>query len=363
VWGFERLMGAGAARAKAWAAMVRARKAGGKAWAAMVRVRKAGGKAWAAMAAAIAVAALPLALIGCAGGGDRVTLVLDWTPNTNHTGFYVALELGFYEDEGMEVTVMQPPEDGAVALVAAGRAEFGISFQEEVLIAANAGEPLPIVAVASIVDRNAGGVMSLAEAGITRFRDLEGKRFGSWQVDVYDEIVRECVRLDGGDPAKVEFVPNLAMDSLTGLRRDYDAVWVYEGWDVVIAGLSGVAVSFVPFRDMGPAFDYYSPVLIMNAEKVGGDLAERFLRASGKGFAYAKENPAAAAVILHKYAPEVSLDIILASQEVLSASYYEDEWGLIDRDRWLLFYDWMKGRGLLPADAGAEALADGAWGR
>ena len=78
-----------------------------------------------------------LAFSGCGkkaqGGSDevkKITLVLDWTPNTNHTGIYVAMEKGYFAEEGIEVEVVQPPEGGAEVLVASGKAEFGISFQD-----------------------------------------------------------------------------------------------------------------------------------------------------------------------------------------------------------------------------------------
>ena len=59
-----------------------------------------------------------------------ITLVLDWTPNTNHTGFYVALSEGYYKDAGLNVSIVQPPEDGATSMVASGQAQFGIDFQD-----------------------------------------------------------------------------------------------------------------------------------------------------------------------------------------------------------------------------------------
>ncbi|MDQ9749711.1 ABC transporter substrate-binding protein, partial [Acinetobacter baumannii] len=60
---------------------------------------------------------------------EKITFVLDWTPNTNHTGLYVAQNQGFFEKHGLEVEIVQPPEDGADTLVASGKAQFGISFQ------------------------------------------------------------------------------------------------------------------------------------------------------------------------------------------------------------------------------------------
>jgi ABC-type nitrate/sulfonate/bicarbonate transport system substrate-binding protein len=302
--------------------------------------------------------AATLLLTGCGKNEDKVTLVLDWTPNTNHTGFFVAEELGYFAKEGIKFEFVQPPEDGAIALVAAGRADFGISFQEEVLFAANAQTPLPVVAIAAIVEHNTSGILSLSEKGITRFSDLEGMRYGSWMIPIYDEIIRECVRLDGGDPEKVDFVPNSALDNITGLQREFDAVWVFEGWDKVIADHHGMeATNFIALRDISPVFDYYTPVLITGQNRLDSDVTVRFLRAAAKGFEYARDNPEEAAGILHKYAPEMDKDWLIASQRYLSAEYYKgDRWGYIDGDRWNSFFSWMKENGFVDSAASNEAF-------
>ena len=84
---------------------------------------------------------------------EKITFVLDWTPNTNHTGLYVAQELGYFEEAGLEVEIVQPPEDGAVELVASGKAQFGVSFQDSLAPAFVEGEALPVTAVASVILR------------------------------------------------------------------------------------------------------------------------------------------------------------------------------------------------------------------
>ena len=285
-----------------------------------------------------------------------LTLVLDWTPNTNHTGLYAALELGYYKDAGIDLEIVQPPEDGALTLVAADRADFGISFQEEVLIAANAEPPLPVVAIASVVEHNTGGIMSMTEAGITRFSDMEGKSFASWQIPIYDEIVRESIIADGGNPDNVEFVPNSGIDPISGMKYEYDAVWVYEGWEKIIADLNGVDTNFLLLKDINPVFDYYTPVIICNQSTLDNriDMVKSFLAATEKGYTYAKENPAEAAEILIKYAPETDADIIHASQEYLSGQYFSSKWGFIDEVRWNAFFDWLKEKELV--DAGASSV-------
>jgi len=306
-----------------------------------------------------------LLLAGCSGRSgdlDDVTLVLDWTPNTNHTGFYVAMDRGYFEEEGIRLTIVQPPEDGAILLVAAGHAQFGISFQEEVLLAANSPHAaLPIVAIAALVEHNTSGILSLAEHGITRFRDLEGRTFGSWMIPLYDEMVRESVRLDGGNPDLVEFVPHMALDNITGIQREFDATWVFEGWDRVMAEQMGLDVNYFALRDINPVFDYYTPVLITHENNVDMDLQERFMRASARGFTFARDNPLEAADILYSHAPEMSRDLLVASQEFLSRVYFTGHWGYIDAARWNAFFYWMRDNEFIPSDSVNAAFTNVSW--
>jgi len=311
----------------------------------------------------IILLAMLLILSGCSGqSGDleEITLVLDWTPNTNHTGFYVAIERGYFEDEGIVLNIIQPPEDGAVLLVAAGHAEFGISFQEEVLLAANNPHaPLPIVAVAALVEHNTSGILSLAEHDITRFRDLEGRTFGSWMIPLYDEMVRESIRLDGGNPDLVEFVPHMALDNITGIQREFDATWVFEGWDRVMAEQMGLNVNYFALRDINPVFDYYTPVLITSKNNLDTYLPERFMRAAARGFTFARDNPVESAVILHSNVPEMSRDMLMASQEFLSAAYFStNRWGYINVQRWNAFFYWMRDNEFIPEDSSNTAFVN-----
>ena len=108
---------------------------------------------------------------------DKVSLALDWFPNSNHAGFYMALEKGYYEDEGLEVNIFVPanPED-VLKTVGAGRDDFGISYQAEVLLAR--GEGVPVMSIAALVQHPLNSIMVLEESGITRPGDLAGKEVG-----------------------------------------------------------------------------------------------------------------------------------------------------------------------------------------
>lgn len=104
---------------------------------------------------------------------EEVTVVLDWYPNTNHTGLYVAKDLGYYEEEGLNVEIVQPSRLTAEQIVASGKAEFGVSYQEAVTLAR--GEGLPIVSIAAVIQHNTSGFAWLKSEGIKSVKDWEGK--------------------------------------------------------------------------------------------------------------------------------------------------------------------------------------------
>ncbi|MDR2053874.1 MAG: ABC transporter substrate-binding protein [Treponema sp.] len=304
----------------------------------------------------VLAAALGTAVLSGCGKKDAGTIrvVLDWTPNTNHTGLYAALEKGYFAEAGIGVEIMQPPEDGALVLLAAGNAEFAVEFQESMAPALAREDPLPVIAVAAIVSHNTSGIMSLAETGITRPRDLEQKRYASWETPLVTAVIRNIVEGDGGDFSKVTMIPNFATDAFSALETDVDAIWIYYGWDGVAAELRGTAVNYLDLGRINPRFDFYTPVLAANAgyAEKKPETVKLFLKAVSRGYEFAIANPEEAAEILLKHAPELDRNLVIASQKYLSARYRDGElpWGRFDAERWNSFYGWMFEEGLLERD-------------
>lgn len=107
--------------------------------------------------------------------------MLDWTPNTNHTGLFVAKELGYFKEEGLEnVEIVQPPEGSTTALIGAGGAQFGISFQDTLAKSFSNDSPVPVTAVAAIIQHNTSGIISLKDKGIDSLKKLEGHKYATW---------------------------------------------------------------------------------------------------------------------------------------------------------------------------------------
>jgi len=277
-------------------------------------------------------------------------VALDWTPNTNHTGLYVANALGYYRDVGLKTTLVQPPENGALSLLAAGRVEFGISFQEEIAAARTASSPLPVVAVAAIMEHNLSGLISLKETGIETPKDLEGKRYASWETPLEIALLQNIITSDGGDPALLRLVPNTVTDIFSALSTDIDVIWIFYPWDGMAAITREMDFNYLEFRELNPVFDFYTPVLATTDTLVEQETAmvTAFLEATRQGYQYAIAHPAEAAEILLAAVPELEAAMVHASQQYLADHYAEDasKWGYIASERWDSFYQWLYDEGI-----------------
>lgn len=296
------------------------------------------------------VTALLLAGCGRKASPTKAVLSLDWVPNTNHTGFYVALEKGWYAEEGIDLEI-QIPSDPAAALkqVAAGNTEFGVSFQEEVTIAR--ANDIPVVSIAAIIQHNTSAFASLASSGIRTPRDFEGKRYASYGLPIERPILGSLMKCDGADINKVEFV-DVGFDAFPALLGGrVDIAWIFMAWDGVQAQLKGVELNTVPlYGSCVP--DYYTPVIIAGETTIAnrGDLVRRFLKATAKGYEYAIAHPQEAAEILLKHSPESDPALVRASQLWLSPRYQDDapRWGVQSPEVWSRFAEWLYSEGLLP---------------
>ena len=286
------------------------------------------------------------ALAGCAGGGTqaagsgaasgsgltKVTFALDWTPNTNHTGVYVAAARGYYEDAGLEVEIVQAPENGADALVATGDAQFGVSFPDTMATYVSSDSPLPVSAVAAIIQHNTSGIISRAEKGITSPAGMMDHTYATWEMPIEQGVIQRCVEADGGDFSRVQMVPSTVTDEVTALQTDQvDSIWIYWAWAGVKCELAGLDTNYFAFADIDPVFDFYTPVIIANDDLISSDpdTVQAFMDATRRGYEDCISDPDGAADALLEAAPELDGELVRASQEYLADQYQADasQWG------------------------------------
>ncbi|MBQ6504843.1 MAG: ABC transporter substrate-binding protein [Flexilinea sp.] len=279
-----------------------------------------------------------------------ITFSLDWTPNTNHTGVYAAKELGYYEEAGLDVQIVQPAENGALLMCAAGQAQFAVDAQDTMAPSLDLDEPLGVTAVAAILQHNTSGIISRKGDGITSAKGLEGKVYATWDIPTELEMIRYCMEQEGADFSTVKLIPNNITDEPAALTaHQADAVWIFYGWSGINAEVSGFDFDYWDFRSLSEDLDYYTPVIIANNDFLENhaDTAKAFLSATAKGYEYCIEHPEEAAEMLIAGDTTGSLDdareLVYASQAYLADQYKADaeSWGVFDESRWNAFYGWL----------------------
>ncbi len=305
---------------------------------------------------------LALVFTGCSSTEtndlDEIVVLLDWVPNTNHTGLYVAVENGYYEDEGLAVEIKQPSEGGSADLIAAGKGDFGISHQEQMTYARTADSPLPVKAIAAIIQHNTSGFASPKEKNITSPKDFEGKRYGGWGSEMEEAVLKGFMDKAGADFSKVSMVNIGTSDFFGATQKDVDFAWIYYGWDGVASEVKNLPINFIKLQELVPELDFYTPVIVTSEDVINNnpELVKRFLRATEKGYRFAIENPEEAAEILVENVPEIDKELAIASQKFLAGEYMKgtDKWGVMEKERWEQFGDWMLENNLIERKLNAE---------
>lgn len=302
----------------------------------------------------ILILILSLTLVGCSSKNDNekqgtaknmpVSVILDYVPNTNHTGMYAALELGYYKDAGLDVSIKEPADGTTATLIAAGKGDFGISYQEDVTYALTAEEPLPIKAIATIIQHNTSGFASYKEKNITSPKDFEGKVYSGWGAPSEEAVIKAVMNSAGADPESIKIV-NSDGTGYNGLKDKVDLMWFFWGWDGISSQMDGLPINYMELRELDSRLDYYTPVIIANNATLEKDpeMVKKFLAATKKGYEYIIKKPVEGAEILLKYAPDLDLEMLTKSQEYLKDKYIEDAeaWGLMKDEVWDNYTEFM----------------------
>ena len=285
----------------------------------------------------------------------KVDFLLDWVPNTNHTGLFVAKEKGYFAEEGIDLDIKQPANESTSDLIINNKAPMGVYFQD--YMASKLAKGAPITAIAAIIENNTSGIITNKNLNINSPKELAGHKYGTWDIPIELNMLQFIMEKDGGDYSKVELVPNTDDNSITPLSNGvFDAAPVYYAWDKIMGDSLNIETNFFYYKDYAPELNFYSPVIIANNDylKDNKEEAIKILRAIKKGYQYAIEHPEEAADILIKQAPALAnqRDFVLASQKYLSSQYAsdKDKWGQFDPKRWNAFYAWAKEQGLVSND-------------
>jgi ABC-type nitrate/sulfonate/bicarbonate transport system substrate-binding protein len=290
-----------------------------------------------------------------------VRLALDWTPNTDHTGIYVARSEGWYADAGITLQIL--PYSSAAApevLTATHQAECGISFQDSMTFAVAKGAN--IVSVMAILQRTASAIGVLADGPIKRPRDLDGKIYAGFGYANEVPTLKAVIKFDGGKgDFTVATLDSAAYEALYNKQADFTIP--FTAWEGVEAEQRGIALRYFRFSDYGFP-EFYQVVLACDRSWLERepDAARRFIGATASGFDFAAHDPDAAAAILIAENPGVfdaNKTLPQASQKFLvDGGYLLDADGIFGTqtlERWQGYSRFLYDQGLL-ADADGKPL-------
>jgi ABC-type nitrate/sulfonate/bicarbonate transport system substrate-binding protein len=302
----------------------------------------------------IALVSLTAASISCGGGddtdADKVSLQLDWTPNTNHIGVYVALANGWYEDAGIEVDVLPYTDAGnADAIVANGNADFGISFPPSLIFSRAAG--LDLVSVAAVLQKTVSEIAVLDSSDIRRPRDLDGKTYAGFGLPDEEPRLAGVIKADGGSGEfETATLSTAAYQALYNRRADFTEI--FTAWEGIEAEMQGIKLRTFRYDTYGIP-EWPSVILVAKQENVTkrADVYERFLEVTRRGYEFAAQQPEQAARIFLDYLPEGTFpepELVTRSTRALAPVYVNGgRWGAQNEAQWNTYARWLLQQGVV----------------
>ncbi|MFC1984708.1 ABC transporter substrate-binding protein [Chloroflexota bacterium] len=287
-----------------------------------------------------------------------VTFMLDWVPNTNHTGIFVAEANGYFEEAGLAIEIIQPGEVYPEAAVASGAIDFGISFQEMVTLAR--ADDVPVVSIAAVIQHNTSGFASAADLNVTNPADFEDLRYGAFGTPFEAPTLEVLMDCAGGDFSQLEILNTGWADPLALIAEDQiDMAWIFYGWQGFQAKQQGVDLNVVMMEDYFECIpDYYTPVVIASEDTIANKpkVIKILMEALSRGYDFAIQNPGEAAELLLTAVPELDAELVKASQDWLSEYYQADapRWGEQKESVWQGYTDWMVKHGIMSAPISAS---------
>lgn len=276
-------------------------------------------------------------------------VALDWTANTNHSGFYVAKEMGWYEQEGLHVELLTPDQDNYAITpakkVEMGQADLALCPLESIISYNTKKTPFNAVAIAAIFREDISAITVLEHSTVKSPKDLDGKSYASYKARYEDHIVSQMIKNDGGaGELQLKYPDKLGIwDTLVSGK--YDATWIFTNWEGIHAKTKGIKLRSFKMADYGIPYSY-SPVLMANGTSVDEQqhLYRKFLMVTKNGYLWCQRNPQVGVDCIAPFVAQSDADIdLLRSQEYTNPYYGDtDTWGFLEEANVNLFLKWLK---------------------
>jgi ABC-type nitrate/sulfonate/bicarbonate transport system substrate-binding protein len=276
-------------------------------------------------------------------------VALDWTPNTNHIGIFVAKQLGFYKEQGIEVEILNPISDNYQVTpgkkLALGIADFAIAPFETVISLNNKENAIDAIAVFAILQEDLSSIASLKSSKINTPKLLDGKIYASYKARYEDAIVKEMVKNDGGTGAlQITYPAKLGIWN-TLLEGTADATWIFDNWEGIEASTKQIALNKFSMGQFGIPYCYSPVIIARNSNLIANKEAYTlFIKATKKGYLYAANNSQITAKILKEQLTEDDIkNIDIEASIAMTAPHFgtDSSCGFMRSERITTFLNWL----------------------
>lgn len=284
----------------------------------------------------------------------KLKLALDWTPNVNHIGFFIANELGFYKEQGIDLEILNPKDDNYS--MTPGKkleldfADFAIAPFETVISLNNKVNQVQAMAIYAIMQKDLSSIVTLKSSNITSPKLLDGKTYASYKARYEDHIVKEMIKNDEGKGDLNIIYPEKLGIWNTLLTGKADATWIFDNWEGIEASGKNIELNNFTLGEFDIPYGY-SPVVLTKMENLikQKGLYSKFIKATKKGFLYPKNNLIESTEILSRYVTEYDLNNIDLEKALLfSIPNFGDfsSAGFMNQERVSSFIQWLVEKGL-----------------
>ena len=279
----------------------------------------------------------------------KIKLALDWTPNINHIGFFVAKEKGFYEENDVKVEFLTPELDDYLTTpakkVEMNMSDFGLCPTESLISFRTKKNPFILKGLMTIFQEDVSAIATVESNNILRPKHLDGRSYASYKARYEDKIIKKMIINDGGKGNLKIFYPKRLGIWNTLIENKYDSTWIFINWEGVEASKKNINLELYKMSDFGIPYSY-SPILFSSSDYINNNsnTVKKFIESSRKGYIYCYENMGEAVSILNKFVPETDKGIDLIECLKISIDHFgpRENFGKIDLKKIDIFLKWLK---------------------
>lgn len=269
---------------------------------------------------------------------NQLTIALDYSPNINYIGIYMAIHQGYFQQDNININLINAASISTEQLVITNQANLGVSYSENLLFS---DTKLPLTSIYSLYTQNLSGFISRSSKNITSIKDFANKTYCGWGSEAEKKIITALAKENGVDPNSIDIVNtdhNFINDN-----GSCDIFWSYEYWSNKQATFNGIDYNYIPLSSLN--LNYYTPIII-SKENDTNPLYSLFIKDTIKGFNDAINDPQLAINVMHQYDQQIPDQVIIDSLEAIKN--YINPTGNQDPIIWEQLYNWAITNNLNP---------------